>query len=344
MIYKNALFHNVAELIANTDGSISWKRIPSFVHSNMEIVRMSDVAYNSTGVEIRFVLKGDSAVIRMSAHEEEKNRFNSFHIYRGGIQGGWQDHEVYKFVGSEPENFVIEKSRNMERLKIMSEKCGYNWSPEVIRIIFDRGRYKIYDISGNIEPPSKEQCPKNTLLAYGSSITHGSNSIDMSHSWVSLLAYNLNMDSRNLGMAGACALEPEMAEYIALEGERGNWDIATLELGINVMHWEEAKIRSRTENLIKQVAIRNPTKPIFIISPFFYCGEYFDGSAGASKWRSVLEKVVNDLNFANVTYINGLDILSSMEYISADEVHPNIYAMQRIADILTVRIRECIVL
>lgn len=340
MIYKNALFHNVAEIIDNPDGSISWKRIPSFVHENMEIKRMSDVAYNSTGVEIRFVLKGETAIIRMSASENENNRFNSFHIYCGGIQGGWQDHEVHKFVGSKTKDFVIEKSRNIERLKIMTEKCGYDWSPEVIRIIFDRGRYNIYDIEGDIIPPSKDMCPAKTLLAYGSSITHGSNSIDMSHSWVSVLAHNLNMDARNLGMAGACALEPEMAEYIAAEGEKGNWDIAVFELGINVMHWEIDKIRNRTKNLITSTATKNPQKRIFVISPFYYCGEELDGSTGASKWRDTIAEVINELNFSNVTYINGLNILDSMKYISADEVHPNIYGMQHIADRLTFYIKN----
>lgn len=36
MIYKNAEIHNVAELIDNGDGSVSWKRVPSRVHSSME--------------------------------------------------------------------------------------------------------------------------------------------------------------------------------------------------------------------------------------------------------------------------------------------------------------------
>ena len=96
----------------------------------------------------------------------------------------------------------------------------------------------IHDIIGDIETPKANQCPKSTLLSYGSSITHGSNAIDTSHTWVSLLAHNLNMDARNLGMAGSCAMEPEMVDYIASQGEKGHWDLATLELGINVLSWE----------------------------------------------------------------------------------------------------------
>ena len=46
------------------------------------------------------------------------------------------------------------------------------------------------------------------------------------------------------------------------------------------------------------------------------------------------------LAYENVTYINGLEVLNGMQYISADEVHPNIYGVQRIADVLTRKMRE----
>lgn len=328
MVYKNVEFHNVAELIENDDGSVSWKRMPSHVHAVQEIE--SQVAYNSTGVELRFVIKGESATIRMCTYGEGR-----FHVYRGGIQGGWEDHESHKNVGKEVDDFVINRSTNMDKLKIMTEKCGYDWDCEVVRVIFDKGRFKIFDILGDVEPPRKEQCPKRTLMAYGSSITHGSNAIDNSHTWVSVLAHNLNVDARNLGMAGSCAMEPAMIEYIASEGEKGKWDLATLELGINVLEWEEDKIITRVENTIRQVAGRNPDKPIFVISPFYYCGDDFDTSGNAAKWRRLIEQVVNQLGFPNVTYINGLDVIGDMSYICADEGHPNIYGVQRIADKMT---------
>ena len=206
-------------------------------------------------------------------------------------------------------------------------------------IIFDRGRYKIYDVIGDVTPPLKTQCPRKTLLAYGSSITHGSNAIDLSHAWVSVVAHNLGMDARNLGMAGSCALEPAMAEYIASEGEKGNWDIATLELGINVLNWEDEKIRKRTENIIRQVAGRNFDKPIFVISPFYHCGDDNENDR-AKIWRKIIEETVFRLDYKNVTYVNGLDVLGDASFMSADEVHPNIYGVQRIADVLTSKIRK----
>lgn len=340
MIYKNIEIHNIAELIYNDDGSVSWKRVPSEVATTMEASMADSVVHNSTGVELRFVIKGDSATIRMSTYENDPKSFSTFHVYRGGIQGGWSDHEVHRYVTGEIQDFVIEKSKNISRLKTMSVNGGYDWDPEVVRIIFDRGRYKIYDVIGDVVPPLKTQSPHKILLSYGSSITHGSNSIDQSHSWVSLIAHNLNMDARNLGMAGSCAMEPAMAEYIAAEGEKGNWNVATLELGINVLSWADEKIAHRVENIIRQVAGKNPEKPIFVISPFYHCGDDFDQNGYGKKWRRMIEKIVTELDYKNVTYINGIDVLDNMSYMSADEVHPNIYGVQRIADVLTKEIQK----
>lgn len=328
MVYKNVVFHNVAELFCNNDGSVSWKRVPTDVHAAQEID--SRVVYNCTGVELRFVIHGESATIRMRSCDEGR-----FHVYRGAVQGSWEDHEIHKNVGAGVTDFVIDRSSNIEHLRAMTNRCGYAWDCEVVRIIFDQGSFSIFDVLGDVEPPRKNQCPQKTIMAYGSSITHGSNSIDTSHTWVSVLAHNLNMDARNLGMAGSCAMEPEMVDYIASEGEKGNWDLATLELGINVLDWDEKKIVARVENTITQIAGRNPEKPVFVISPFYCCGDDFDPDGKAENWRMLIERVANRLNFPNVTYIKGTDILGDMSYISADEVHPNIYGVQRIADKLT---------
>ena len=341
MIYKNFEIHNVAELIYNDDGSVSWKRVPSAVHDTMELRNADIVVPDSTGVELRFVMKGDSATIRMSTYTNSPKSIAAFHVYRGGIQGGWVD-EIHRYVTGEIQDFVIEKPANISEIKEMSERIGHAWDCDVVRIIFDGGRYKIYDIEGDIEPPSKIQCPKKTMLSYGSSITHGSNALDMSHSWVSVVAHNLNMDARNLGMSGSCAMEPAMAEYIASEGEKGKWDIATLELGINVLNWEDEKIIDRVENIIHQVAGRNANKHVFVISPFYHCDEDFNEQDNAKKWRKMIEEIVTKLNYPNVTYINGFEVIGDMSYISADGVHPNIYGVQKIADVITERIKTVI--
>ena len=53
-----------------------------------------------------------------------------------------------------------------------------------------------------------------------------------------------------------------------------------------------------------------------------------------------MEETVKRLHYPNVTYINGLDVIDNMSYMSADELHPNIYGVQRIADEITARIKQ----
>jgi len=221
----------------------------------------------------------------------------------------------------------------------MTKQANLDWSPEVIRIIFERGEILIMDVEGDIETPSKEQMPMNTLLTYGSSITHGSNSLSISNAWPSVLAHHLNADLINLGMAGSCLMEPDMIEYIASEGEKGNWTSAILELGINALSWDETKIRERVSNTLKQISQRNKEKQITVISPF-YCVDDFNNLGDANKWRILLDRIVNESKYPNVRIINGLDLLGDMSLISADEVHPNIWGMQGISEKLYAQYRN----
>lgn len=337
MIYKNVEFHNVSELIENEDGSVSWLRIPQNVYDGLEEGGGRRMASGSTGVELRFVIKGEKAVIRMCSSGSGR-----FHVYRGGIQGGWEDHESHKNVGTKIEEFEIKRSENPDKLRFMTKECGYDWDSEVVRVIFDLGSYKIYDISGDIEPPKKEQCPKKTILFYGSSITHGSNALDMSHSWSSVVGHKLNMDVLNYGMAGSCKMEPEFVNYIADLGKNDKWNIAVLELGVNVLGWEEDKFLTHVKNTIKQIASQNHDKPIFVISPFYLCDETFDENCKASRWREIIEETVKEFDYKNVCYIKGTELLGDMSGISGDFVHPNIYGVQQIAEKLYQKIKEII--
>lgn len=341
MLYKNVELHNVAELIQLEDG-VTWRRFPSEACESLEKDTEQKVCTNTTGVEIRFVMKSDEVrIVMASLDPPEEGVLCSFNVCYGEIQGGWADHEMHKYIGNTPTEFIFTKNTQLENHKRISEDFGYSRDPEVVRIIFNRGHVKLIDIIGDVEPPKAEQQPQTVILNYGSSITHGSNSIDMLHSWSYVTAHNLNCECRNLGMAGSCAMEPKVIDYIASEGEKGKWDIATLELGINVLEWEESKIYERATYAIEQVALRNPNKPIIVISPF-YCHDDFNKGTDAPKWRRIIEEIVNKLNLKNVYYKSGLEFIDNMSYISADLVHPNIYGVRQIADRLTEYIKNII--
>lgn len=339
MIYKNLEITNIADLDIDESG-VTWYRFPKTVYETIESENGKIQCIGSTGVELRFVMKSDKVTIKMQATSPISSMITStFHIFRGGIQGGFEDSEINKYVPYNEACFEIHKSKNLDELKQIAKLSCDGWDPEVVRVIFDRGRYKIIDVIGDIEPPRPHQCPSKIILNYGSSITHGSNSLDISHSWPSVLAHNLKMDNRNLGMAGSCALEPSIIDYIASQGEKGNWNIATLGIGINVLDWDIKKMYSRCENAIKQIAGRNADKPVFIISPIL-CYKSFDPLNKTSVWRDVIKNTVNKLNLPNVTLINGLDLINDYSLISADSVHPNIYGVQQIAEKMTKIISE----
>lgn len=334
MLYKNLEVFNVGELIEE-NGVMKWLRVPQKVYDNLDSEDGKRLCTCCTGVELRFVMMSDTVTLRMRSVGPE----GSFHVYRGSIQGGWEDHEINKNVGEEFTDFVIKQSDRPHILKQIAEEFDMPFSPYVIRVIFDKGYFEIADIIGDIRPADSDMLPEKTYLAYGSSITHGSNGIDNSHFWVSQVAHNLKMDCRNLGMAGSCLMEPEMIDYIASEGEIGNWDIATLELGINALDWDVDKIRERVTNTIVQVAGRNPEKPIFVISPFYNMDDY-EKTGQSDKWRREIANIVAELDYPNVTYINGNDLLGNMSLISADYVHPNIYGIAQIGERLTRIIKE----
>ena len=285
----------------------------------------------SKTTEIRFVMLGDKVKIKLAKFDKGDKALHSVFVFYGGIQGAWYDHCVNRHLEGDIDEIVIKKPDNIEKLKKMAKSYGDVWDPEVVRVIFNGGYYTLLDIEGEIRPPECNETPQKTLMTYGSSITQGSNSLDSAHSWASWIAHELKMDLLNHAMAGSCAMEPALVDFIAGEGEFGKWDIGILELGINVLYWEDSKIIERVKNTIQQIAGRNQDKPVYVISPF-YCNDDFDGHTQANKWRSYIKEIVEELHYKNVTYINGLDLLGEVKYLSADEVHPNIYGCQKIAN------------
>lgn len=335
MIFNHIEFHNVCELLPAPEGSgMGWLRVPENVFRSLESGRQgTDMAQGTTGVELRFVMEEDEIKLRLRKGQGDRS-VTAFRVFHGGIQGSWEEHELDYCLTEEVQEFTVKKPSDREWLRRVSERARSGFSPDVVRVIFDRGRAYFDGVIGKVRPPEQSELPQKTLLCYGSSVTHGSNSIDASHSWASLTAHALKTDLRNLGMAGSCFLEPSFADYLGDEGARGAWDIATLELGINVLGWEKEKISERVKYLLRQTAGRNADKSVYVISPL-YCEDDFYGKGNAQKWRDLLSRAVAEGNFPNAVYIDGLDLIDGGEDLSADKVHPNIYGCQKIAERLT---------
>ena len=92
MIYKNIEFHNVEDFIKTQEG-VTWLRFPLSVCNEMDSDVGKQQCRNSTGVELRFIMKSESVILRMRDINPKTEKTGGFHIYRGGIQGDWEDHE-----------------------------------------------------------------------------------------------------------------------------------------------------------------------------------------------------------------------------------------------------------
>lgn len=326
MLYKNFEIHGCAELHDGKNGGIVIRRVPENVYNALETDDARRMCRISTGIELRFVIESGNAVLKIKNIEG----IGRFQIFRGSIQGAWFDSGYITEDGADIE---IKKSENIDILKKITKEFEHPFSPEVVRVIIHTGEFEILSISGEIRPPKKSELPQKTLLAYGSSITHDLGG-GAEQGWLAQVGYNLKVDTVNLGIAGHCRMEKEMIDYIADEGKKGNWDMAIISMGVNVLDWEKDKIVRRVSYTINEIAGKNPTKPIFAVSPIYCWDDYKDGKQSAL-WRDTVRSIAESSEYSNVTYINGLDLVGNMSFISADEVHPGVYGIQEIAKNMT---------
>lgn len=341
MIYKNIEIFNIEEIIELPDGSVTWRRVPKWVEDTLEKGDQS-LRYSQgyAGVELRFVLKSEKATIRLAKVRNEPTD-HCVCVYRGAFQGYFADYAKTRVITSmDTVDVVVSRHQNTERQQKMMELTDPWWDMNVIRICLDRGMFRIVDIIGDVEPPKREQCPQKRLMTYGSSITVGLDGRTASTAWASMVARNLKWDLLNKGFAGSCMLEKDMARYLAQLGQRGDYDAAILELGINAMNYPEEKVYDRVEFLLKQVVGGNPDKQFFVVSPFLAPSDWAGDGENGRKWRRIIPEVAEKLNYVNLTYINGRDIINDVSLFSADGLHPSIYGHMEIAKNMYARIKD----
>ena len=331
MIYKNIELFNVAELTKGDHG-MEIHRFPLSVEKSFgdQGKRMNK---NATGVELRFRMISDTVKIRMSIG-------SGVYIYHGSVLGGWQEFSRY-VAGGEGSEIVIEKMKKPEVYRAITESGDLPFSPEVVRIVCNGGPLQIIDVEGECQPPTEEELPKRTYLAYGSSITHGSLSLTAPSSFTTIVSEHFRTDVRNLGLAGAALMEREVADHIAEMGQQGLWDFATLCMGINCLGLPEEEIRARVSYMIEKIAGTNPHKHIFCISPIF-CESDLRASEAPARWRRMIGELVAQYNSDKVHYINGLTLMDGVWGLSGDFVHPAPIGVRAIAQNLIAEMEKYI--
>lgn len=314
MIHDQIMFHNVEELEETALGLRMW-RLPASVRAELNEGLRDNTARYSTGIELRFKMKEDQAVIHLCAEKSEEA--NVCFIYYGSLQGGWQYSS--KIIGTEDTAITVIKPANLDRLKEITEEQELPFSPEVVRIVLPYGNVYYLGHEGEIEPPQKEDLPEKTYLAYGSSITHGSLALGSPHTYAFQIGRRLKYDYVNKGFAGTAHAEVAMAHWIH---KNKDWDIASFELGINMLFMDEETFNARIREFM--TVLQKETRPMFFTSIYWVNDKNFQEKT--ERFRNIVREAFMDLlgDHDNACFTEGTDLLGEPAFVSQDLVHPSL--------------------
>jgi len=331
MISHYAL-HNVTETEPCNAGGVYLRRFPSAVRNILSPLG-GMVAEESAGVEIRFVTEADGFRITLGAEPpcvapSETSRLEVF-VFRGDffhsrhlLEEGRQNHLTVTDIGG------VLRTRFASLSPEALADCRF--SPNVWRIQIGRFSAALIELSTfgkPSRPPRPDELPAKRWLAYGSSITNGGNTSGHHLTYIYQAAHHLGIDVFNQGLSGSCLCETEVADYLAA---RQDWDIITLELGVNMRQdFSPEDFAQRAAHLVAALARAHPDKPIGLISifpnadlpPFAMSAE----TAVARRQRAFVE-ILQDLTSKSrgkVFFLNGSSILKEFRGLSTDLIHPS---------------------
>lgn len=218
------------------------------------------------------------------------------------------------------------------------------FSPDVVRLMLQGPEITLINMPEGIRPPTKEQLPALKYLAYGTSITQGMYATYAPMTYPKQVARQLGCDVINLGVSGNAYCEEAMAKYIAHEL---TWDFASFCISVNMLNQGKTleEFKAASHKFLDLIAKANPTKPMFCISVFpsfldigKQCGR--EPKSTPQAYRQGLKEVIQQLGHDNIHYIHGPELLTKMEHLSPDLLHPNDFGMIEISQNLSHRIRE----
>lgn len=331
MTYKNALLHNVAELV--DEPSHRAKRIQRVPEATR--VQLDEPAQlrtqNPDGCEIRFVLEGTAAEVTVSAKEPGTTVSLFF--------GPFSANQTW-VLGAEPRTIPVELNQDQKnRIAAIPDDVvqGLPFHPSVARLVFyHRGIALLHDISGEIRPPRASELPSRSILTYGTSITHGASATQAHLTWAAQTAWRLGADLLNLGVGGACLCEAAYGDYIA---GRDDWDLAVLSLSVNMIGkgFDGAGFRERVSYVVDAVSAAHPDKPVACVSIYPYFGDFdhtlhANAKATAVEFRTILRDIVTRFDRPNLHFIEGSSILDDIAGLTTDLIHPSDLGMIRMGE------------
>lgn len=325
MIIKDNLEFHAAEL-RKMPGFDGWlpARIPDAVAGKLNS-RAQFIAADTVTAEIRFVTDAKNIRLTLSAIKPEFGlELLEVRIFFGNFlyQSHWlKPGEISTVMFSPPP--VLPKIKD----EYLRKGSGIGFAPNVCRVVSQRGSliYCGIETFGHaVRPPEASEKPAKTCLFYGSSITNST--LD---GFPSVVGQRLGVDIINLGLSGACHVEPELSDWMAsLDG----WDLAVFELGINALgSIVSEEFRSRVDHLLEVFTIRHPKKPLVLLTifPSWYRPAFLKDSGDENR-DTVFCDILRELygkyrTRGNLHLVEGSEILDDCCALGADWVHPKTY-------------------
>lgn len=313
MIRENILFHNVDEIEENRIGLKLYRAKKEVCASLNPVAREMNRA--ADGCELRFVT--EAPMIRITLYCDDD--FGEVIVFCGDNM--LSSHRVTKsgfmtFTAVDNKGF-----KSLENGFFDGEERRF--SKDVWRIYFHSFRCTLVDVETfeyPIRVPNKDEMPKKTLLSYGSSISHGAITLFHPDSFPQTFARLAKMDCLIKGTASSCFAEKATADDFA---QRDDWDVALLELGINMLGFETEVFEERFNYFADKMA-KTGKKLIFVT--MFPCGDCYRDGEKADKFKSfneIIRKKCSSFDDKQCLLLEGKDILTSTTWLMCDNLHPS---------------------
>lgn len=318
MFHRNVELYNVRELLPRVGGGWQMSRLPLRVREALaEDGR--EMAVTPAGGEIRFNVGAEPVTVVLTSRGPF---LNVAEVWRGPFP------ESAHAVGAGPTEITVGPSAELGRMTRLALAETLPFDPALVRIILPHGwPTELVEIRGAPTPPRPEQAPTRRLLTYGSSITQGGNAATPSGTYAMRTAQLLGLDLVNLGTSGSARMDESVANFIA---ESGEWDVACLELGINVLGWTLGEFARKVGDFVGHIAGGNPDKRVFCTDIFTHGGDW-DDFPKIEKFREIVQSQVEALALPNLTHLPGRSLLVSTKGLTADLVHPSLLGHEEIA-------------
>ncbi len=267
-------------------------------------------AQRAIGVELRFKLKGTYFDITFLSRKEN----TEIYVFYGDYQ-----HKRYVLPADMETTLHIEQPEKYKELRDGA------FHKDVIRIVIGYAGYVCFkgieSFGHTIEVPADWECPRETLLIYGSSISHGSECSQYIHSYAFVLSRMAKINVLNKAIPGGCQAEYIMADYL----KNLKYDMAFFEFGVNVLSiYDESEYEKHLKYLIQCIQ----SKPFFFTSVLVNGNEY--GDTALKKKIEAFRNIAEKLGLKE--YIPPLEILSELSFLTTDLVHPSDFGQQVIAE------------